>query len=104
MPRLHPDPWPSYFELGDSETSSVDNSSAFGIAQKWRLKAKVASFAEDVLIVKDMALEPLAIHGGATCEAIREFEPTDITVKPKTLSLSIPKSSIWRKDVLHHWI
>ncbi|KAH7114396.1 Gryzun, putative trafficking through golgi-domain-containing protein [Dendryphion nanum] len=86
LPLLHPDPWPSYFELGDKETTNTEAGVAFGITQRWHLKAKVASFAEDVLIIKDLALDTLAIHGGATCDTVKEFEPTDITVKPQDLT------------------
>jgi hypothetical protein len=85
-PRLHSDPWPSYFELQEAEAEQTDESTdAFGIAQKWHLKAKVASFAEDLLILKDLTVEIHAVHGGATCELSREFEETDIPMEPQKI-------------------
>lgn len=85
-PRVHSDPWPSYFVLQEAQTNDSGTAAAFGIAQKWHLRAKVASFAEDVLVVKDMALETHAIHGGATCEVTKEFEPADILMNPEEIN------------------
>lgn len=87
-PRVHPDTWPSYFELQEAEaTQNADTSStdSFGIAQKWLLKAKVASFAEDPLTLKDLAVEIHNVHGGATCSLNREFEETDIPMEPQKI-------------------
>jgi hypothetical protein len=82
-PRVHPDPWPSYFELQEAEAQQdPESTDAYGISQKWHLKAKVASFAEEVLILKDLAVEPHAIHGGATCDISREFDEVDAPLQP----------------------
>ena len=85
-PRVHPDSWPSYFELQEAEAQQVSESTdAYGIAQKWHLKAKVGSFAEEVLILKDLAVETHAIHGGATCEVHREFDDVDAPLSPNKI-------------------
>ncbi|ORY13458.1 Gryzun, putative trafficking through golgi-domain-containing protein [Clohesyomyces aquaticus] len=76
-PRVHPDPWPSYFALQDAEANDSTPGGAFGIAQKWHLLAKLASFAEDCVVIRDMDIETHAIHGGATLLATKEFEPME---------------------------
>jgi hypothetical protein len=85
-PRVHSDPWPSYFVLQDEETKDVGTATASGLSQQWHLRAKVASFAEDVLVIKDMALETHAVHGGATCEVAKEFEPADMLMNPEEIN------------------
>ncbi|KAJ4341846.1 hypothetical protein N0V87_001511 [Didymella glomerata] len=98
--RVHPDPWPSYFELLEAESSSNSESpDAFGIAQKWGLRAKVASFADEQLIVKDLAIQVHSIHGGATCEIAKEFAPVDTAMDLQELhdwsfSLDIRKNNL----------
>ncbi|KAF2266850.1 hypothetical protein CC78DRAFT_614666 [Lojkania enalia] len=77
-PRVHTEPWPSYFELQEPATADSESTAAFGIAQKWHLRAKVVSFAEDQLIIKDMGLETHSVHGGATVEATKESEVVDV--------------------------
>ena len=98
--RVHPDPWPSYFELQEAESNNnPDSADAFGIAQKWGLRAKVASFADEQLIVKDLTVEVHSIHGGATCDVAEEFSPTDTAMNLQELhdwsfSLDIRKNNL----------
>lgn len=85
-PRVHHEPWPSYFQLEEAEAEhNHESTDAFGIAQKWRLKAKVASFAEEPLVLKGLAVEIGAVHGGAICELSREFEEATITMEPQKI-------------------
>lgn len=85
--RVHPRPWPSYFELQDAESNvNPESADAFGIAQKWGLRAKVASFADEQLIVSDLAVEVHGVHGGATCDVSKEFEAVEQTMDPQVLS------------------
>lgn len=81
--RLHPDPWPSYFALQENQTTDLASKDHFGIAQKWQLKAKVVSFAAEVLFVEDMKLDVQAVHGGANCITAREFEVKDTLLRPQ---------------------
>ncbi|KAF2632227.1 hypothetical protein BU25DRAFT_358982 [Macroventuria anomochaeta] len=98
--RVHPDPWPSYFELEEAESNNnPDSTDAFGIAQKWGLRAKVAAFADEQLILKDLAIEVHSIHGGATCGVVKEFSPTDTAMNLQELhewsfSLDIRKNNL----------
>jgi solute carrier family 25 protein 38 len=85
--RVHPDPWPSYFELQEAESNvNPESPDAFGIAQKWGLRAKVASFADEQLIVSDLAVEVHSIHGGATCDVTKEFTVEETAMEPQILS------------------
>ncbi|KAF2637024.1 hypothetical protein P280DRAFT_492659 [Massarina eburnea CBS 473.64] len=85
-PRVHPDAWPSYFEVQEAEAAQhPESTDCFGISQKWHLKAKIASFADDLLVMKELAVEIQGVHGGATCELSREFEETNITMEPQKI-------------------
>jgi hypothetical protein len=85
--RVHPEPWPSYFAINEAESNNAPESTdAFGIAQKWGLRAKVASFADEALIVSDLAVQVHSIHGGATCDVGKEFQVADTNMEPQVLS------------------
>lgn len=85
--RVHPEQWPSYFEVQDAESNvSPESKDAFGISQKWGLRAKVASFADEQLNVSDLAVEVHGVHGGATCDVSKEFEAVEQPMDPQVLS------------------
>lgn len=85
-PRVHPGPWPSYFSLPEHEVqSAIDSKDAFGIAQKWHLRAKIASYASEKLELKDLAVETHLVHGGATCAITPEFSSIDEIMEPQAL-------------------
>ncbi len=98
--RIHPDPWPSYFELQDAESNvNPESTDAFGIAQKWGLRAKVASFADEQLVIKDLAVQVHGIHGGAACDVVKEMEVVDTEMEPQVLkewsfSLDVRKNNL----------
>lgn len=83
--RVHPDPWPSFFEVQDGGSNNTSSVTAYGIAQKWQLKAKVASFAEEALVIEDMGLNLHAVHGGAVCTISKEFPSADTKIAPQEL-------------------
>lgn len=86
-PRVHPDPWPSYFELQEAEAHQASESTdSYGIAQKWHLTAKVASFAEESLVLKGIEVETHAVHGGATCDIYPEFSLVDTPLPPNKIT------------------
>ena len=98
--RVHPDPWPTYFAMQEAESNiNAESSDAFGIAQKWGLRAKVASFADEQLVVKDLAVQVHSIHGGAACDVSKEFDVEDTAMEPQVLnawsfSLDIRKNNL----------
>lgn len=98
--RVHPESWPSYFDLQDAESNiHPDSTDAFGIAQKWGLRAKVASFADEPLVIKDLQVQVHGVHGGAACEVFKEFEVREMTVNSQILnewsfSLDVRKNNL----------
>jgi trafficking protein particle complex subunit 11 len=65
------------------ETQDPENGAAFGITQKWHLRANFASFAEEPLNVKSIAMKPEAVHGAATCEIIEQIDGMELTINPQ---------------------
>jgi len=87
-PRIHPDPWPSLFSHDEGEDSAADQEiRAQGLAQKWCLTARYASFAIDELIVEDIDVDVIGSNGGITCytEKLTKIPETGLRVAPKSL-------------------
>ncbi|KAH0563136.1 hypothetical protein GP486_002291 [Trichoglossum hirsutum] len=75
-PRVHPDRWPSYFSMEDTIESGRDDdkgsTATSGIAQKWCLTARMASFAVENLLIEKVDLPVLSINGGVDCSIAHE--------------------------------
>ncbi|KAH7380853.1 Gryzun, putative trafficking through golgi-domain-containing protein [Cadophora sp. MPI-SDFR-AT-0126] len=87
-PRIHPYPWPSLFTHEEGVDSAVDEEvSAQGLAQKWCLTARYASFAVEELIVEDIDVEIIGSNGGITCytEKLTKIPESGLRVAPKSL-------------------
>ncbi|KAH6696808.1 Gryzun, putative trafficking through golgi-domain-containing protein [Plectosphaerella plurivora] len=90
VPRLHPDPWPSLFDVeGTSDLANREELAAHprGIAQSWCLVCHYASFALEDLEIVDLEAKALLCQPGARCiSASRpEFPPPGLTVTPKSM-------------------
>ncbi|KAE8453746.1 hypothetical protein EG329_009257 [Mollisiaceae sp. DMI_Dod_QoI] len=87
-PRIHPAPWPSLFahEEADNDENQQDVQ-ARGLAQKWCLTARYASFATDDLIVDDINVEVIGLNGGIECytEKLIKLPEDGLRVAPKSL-------------------
>ncbi|KAJ8061361.1 hypothetical protein OCU04_010419 [Sclerotinia nivalis] len=74
-PRIHPDPWPSFFAHEESLEIGLDGQDydreAFGLAQKWCLTTRFASFATEDIIVEDVDVEILGVQGAIKCSTKR---------------------------------
>lgn len=88
-PRIHPDPWTSFFshEEGGQDGVNEQDVQAHGLAQKWCLTARYASFAIDDLIVEDLGVEVLGLNGGITCttKKLIAIPEGGLKVNPKSL-------------------
>lgn len=87
-PRIHPDPWPSLFTHGEVEESTNSHVvKAQGLAQKWCLTARYASFATDELIVDDVEVEVLGTNGGIQCttKKLTTLPAAGLRVAPKSI-------------------
>jgi trafficking protein particle complex subunit 11 len=103
-PRVHPDPWPTFFgvqSLEDAELVEDDSlRKANGIAQRWRLFARIASFAEEALSVEGVSVQLDSISGNALCEISNDIDPSiSVVVAPRelherTFSLDVTKISL----------
>ena len=103
-PRVHPDPWPTFFgvrSLDDGEeTEDRRGQEPRGLQQRWRLIARMASFAEDGLVVDDVGVVLDSISGNAICQISKDLEQTDpIAVAPqelyeRTFNLNVQKISL----------
>jgi hypothetical protein len=85
-PRIHPDPWPSLFAHVEGEDVSTEVQ-ADGLAQKWCLTARYASFATDDLIVEDVYVQLLGMNGGVQCytKKLTTIPEGGLRVAPKSL-------------------
>jgi hypothetical protein len=90
IPRVHPEPWPSYFEAqevgkGETDDEGPGSAQAGGIAQRWHLGVKIASFVEDTVIIKNISVETHSISGGAICNISNETDTGDVTMSPQDI-------------------
>ena len=85
MPRVYPDPWPSYFHYDEDETNVA---SPDGLKQQWSITTRLASFALEPLLVYATSLKILETSYGAGCKLLAA-ESTD----PKMAILS-PNSEV----------
>ena len=88
-PRIHPDPWPSFFSHDDGEDSGTSQQGveAHGLAQQWCLTARYASFATEELVVEDVDVEVLGVNGGIQCHTkkLTLMPEGGIRVSPRSL-------------------
>ena len=85
-PRIHPDPWPSFFTHDEGEDTS-EEVVPHGLAQKWCLTSRYFSFAAEDLIVVDLDVEVLASNGGIHSYTTKTspIPEAGIRVSPKSL-------------------
>ncbi|KAL3420764.1 hypothetical protein PVAG01_07209 [Phlyctema vagabunda] len=86
-PRLHPEPWPSFFSHHDHEEYQPDVvSQAHGLAQKWCLTTRYASFATEDLVIEDIEVEVVGQNGGIQCytEKITPIAVGGLRITPKS--------------------
>ncbi|KAI1827267.1 Gryzun, putative trafficking through golgi-domain-containing protein [Xylaria intraflava] len=89
LPRIHPE-WPSLFDTENIEDLSGDDTIVTrprGLAQKWALITRYASFAHEEVLVLDIEVEVLSTQGNVTCTASKtEALPADGQIlSPRTI-------------------
>lgn len=89
VPRLHADDWPSLFDHKGIDDGSADASikPASGLAQKWCLLCRYASFAQTDLCVVDTELQVTSCVGGAqtNINKISQIPDDGVIVQPKSM-------------------
>lgn len=81
-PLVHPDPWPSYFSVdeaeGQEEEDRAASDTASGLSQLWSLTARIASFADESLIIEDADLFLQSPHGSIKCSISKQQQGVDL--------------------------
>jgi hypothetical protein len=85
-PRIHAHMWPSLFTHVEGEDVGTEVQ-AHGLAQKWCLTARYASFAADDLIVEDVDVQILGMNGGiqSYTNKLTTIPEDGLKVPPKSL-------------------
>ncbi|KAI5922824.1 Gryzun, putative trafficking through golgi-domain-containing protein [Camillea tinctor] len=89
LPRLHSE-WPSLFDLGSIQGISREGEASDrprGLAQRWALATRYASFAQGDLSILDLDVQVLATQGNVRCTTsrIEPASPDGLQISPKTI-------------------
>lgn len=83
-PRLHPNPWPSYFALNaDSSDGAAD-----GIAQLWKLGCRFNSLVPDTIQLDKVELLVNGVDGDSTCQVTTPIVDKQLELSQTTKSIS----------------
>jgi hypothetical protein len=85
LPRLHPQPWPDFFQVDDELLGDEPNPG--GLQQRFCVNTKVVSFALESLVIEKISLILLGLSGGAVCDIGPEVasEPGKLEISPEEL-------------------
>lgn len=126
-PRIHPKPWPSYFNVDENDDEILDSKPeegvySAGLHQNWSLTARVVALGTEALIIEKVRLIALDKPEDAVCKISQidgDDEETAITqTKPqrRKFNLEVQKHSLedgqstslnqeleiqWRRDSPH---
>ncbi|KAF7185442.1 Trafficking protein particle complex subunit 11 [Pseudocercospora fuligena] len=78
QPRLHDDPWPSYFDPSGESTKAAPD----GVVQLWKLGAQVASLAELSIKLHKLELLVHEIESDALCNILPSINSDEKDVGP----------------------
>ncbi|KXJ97098.1 Gryzun, putative trafficking through golgi-domain-containing protein [Microdochium bolleyi] len=89
LPRVHTE-WPSLFDYEAVQEITDDEESVgrpTGLAQRWSLVTRYASFASEELRISNLSMKVIAARGGAVCSASREESGRagNLIIGPKTI-------------------
>ncbi|KAI0009387.1 Gryzun, putative trafficking through golgi-domain-containing protein [Xylariaceae sp. FL0662B] len=88
FPRLHSE-WPSLFDYEDIQDLTTEEITRHpqGLAQKWSLATRYASFAHEDLQVLNLAVDVLATLGNVRCTVSNDKSmiADGVTISPKTI-------------------
>ncbi|KAH7040801.1 Gryzun, putative trafficking through golgi-domain-containing protein [Microdochium trichocladiopsis] len=89
LPKVHTE-WPSLFDYEAVQEITEDAEHVgrpLGLAQRWSLMTRYASFAAEDLQVSNLSMNVIATQGGAVCTASRDeaARKANIIVSPKTI-------------------
>lgn len=83
LPRIHPEPWPDFFQVDDEILEHGAATKPRGLQQRWCLSVKTVSFALEPLVIEKVSAVELGIGGGGACsigpEVIASPETSEIS-------------------------
>ena len=89
-PRVHPDPWPNYFDVEDTEKGqhNENGSSTSGLIQCWSLTSRLTSLAADNLVIEVVSpkMDHMTPPGTATCHISSAASASSLTASPEPSS------------------
>ncbi|CZT24561.1 uncharacterized protein RCC_10286 [Ramularia collo-cygni] len=110
-PRLHSDPWPSYFDSAAKDSEDAPE----GIIQLWQLEAHVASSVDHALTINNVELVVDETQGDCNCGISEKAMVQDEKIQPKEkttptfelttrkLSLDDRRPSYLFSSLVVHW-
>ncbi|KAK5626237.1 hypothetical protein RRF57_001952 [Xylaria bambusicola] len=89
LPRIHPE-WPSLFNAENIQNLSGSDAVAprsCGLAQRWALVTRYASFAQEDVLISDLEVKVITTQGNVTCTAskVEAFPVGGRILNPKTI-------------------
>ncbi|KAJ5546892.1 hypothetical protein N7494_004477 [Penicillium frequentans] len=72
LPRVHSQPWPDFFSVGNELVGEDAKTTPGGLLQRWCLNSKLVSFALEPLVIDQISLKLLTLSGGAVCNVESE--------------------------------
>lgn len=87
LPRIHPQPWPNFFAVGEELVGNDSTTTPGGLVQRWCLNSKLVSFAREPLVIDKVSLKLLSISAGAVCKTEPEslVSPSSPHIGPEEL-------------------
>lgn len=96
-PRLHPAPWPNYFQAHDEgDLEQTSDSQVLGLSQRWCLSTVLASAGTEELFLEAGKLELPEITGNITCSVKHSTENSTL---PTRVSRDDPRQLSFILDV-----
>ena len=85
-PRVHPEPWPSYFNILEEKDDLGENPRPNGLKQQWSLSARIASFAIESLVIESVTLKMIDVKQGGICKILQKEDPDpNIILEPNAI-------------------
>ncbi|OJD38778.1 foie gras liver health family 1 [Diplodia corticola] len=91
-PQVHPDPWPSFFHIDDTQLpeASADpaTAEAFGLTARYLMNVRVGSYAEEDLVIQDADLTVHEVAGGAIARVTKKSpDEPEAEIAPQAVQL-----------------
>lgn len=92
-PQVHPDPWPSFFHVNDTQlpegsTDPAAITKAFGLTARYLMNVRIGSYAGEQLVIQDAELVVHAAHGGAiTTVSKKPSDEPEVEIAPQAVQL-----------------